>query len=166
MQNKTGRPPGKAKGRPGVLSAAVYTAAAVLHNFLGAHRRLAQPAQRFIQIQRFGAVLPHKEGNADAAALPYRGQHGVMVPQGQKLPQVVGTCRNVDIFRRKTAALLQGAVVPAVDADGGSVYFHRQQTLLPKGKIGEKFPFPHIVPAGAALRNGARTMVEIKGDVW
>lgn len=149
-----------------MLSAAVYTAAAVLHNFLGAYRRLAQPAQRFIQIQRFGAVLPHKEGNADAAPLPYRGQHGVMVPQGQKLPQVVGTCRNVDIFRSKTAVLLQGAVVPAVDADGGSVYFHRQQTLLPKGKIGGKVSFPHIVPAGVALRNGARAMVEIKGDVW
>lgn len=147
-------------------AAAVYTAAAVLHNFLGAHRRLAQPAQRFIQIQRFGAVLPHKKGDADAAPLPYRGHHGVMVPQGQKFPQVVGAGGDVDIFRRKTAALLQGAVVPAVDADGGSVYFHRQQTLLPKGKIGGKVFFPHIVPAGAALRNGARTMVEIKGDVW
>ncbi len=110
-------------------AAAVYAAAAVLHNFLGAHRRLAQPAQRFVQVQRFGTVLPHKKGDADAAALPYRGQHGVMVPQGQKFPQVVGAGGDVDIFRRKTAALLQGAVVPAVDADGGPVNFHGKNLL-------------------------------------
>lgn len=105
-------------------SLAAVAARAVLDDLFLAHRRLTDPGQCLVDVKGLAAVLPHKQRDADAAVLPHRGKHRVVVAQRQKFLQVGRVGRDVDELRLKPAAGLDGLVIAAVNADVCSVYFH------------------------------------------